>query len=149
MGDGRAWLLAAGMLSSGAALLHLACIVGGPNWYRALGAGEQFASAAAGGARFPAVITFGVAMIIGLWALYAFSAAGALPAVPFRRTVLVLIVFGLTARGLAILVPDWWRADLSYAFKLWSSVAVLLLAACFAVGTYLAWPTLSLKDSVL
>ena len=149
MGDGKAWLFAAGGLSSAAALLHLACIVGGPKWYRALGAGEQFASAAARGARFPAIITLSIAVIIGMWAVYAFSAAGILPALPFRRTILVLISLALTGRGLAILVPDMWRADLSYAFKVWSSVAVLSLAACFAVGTFLAWPNLSLKDSVL
>ena len=149
MGDGKAWLLAAGTLSIAAALIHMACIVGGPNWYRALGAGEQFASAAARGAWFPAVITLGIAGIIGVWAIYAFSAAGAVPPLPFRRTVLILIVTGLTARGLAVLAPDLWRADLSYAFKLWSSVAVLILAACFAVGTFLAWPALSLKDPVL
>ena len=149
MGDGKAWLLAAGALSSAAALLHLAFIVGGPKWYRALGAGEQFASAAARGAWFPAIITLGIALIMKIWAIYAFSAAGNMPALPFRRTILVLIVVGLTARGLAIVAPDMWRADLSYAFKLWSSVAVLSLAACFAVGTFLAWPSLSLKDSVL
>ena len=143
MGDGKAWLLAAGGLSSVAAVLHLACIAGGPKWYRALGAGEQFARAAARGAWFPAVITLGVAVIIGMWAIYAFSAAGSLPPLPFRRTILVLIVLGLSGRGLAILAPDMWRADLSYAFKLWSSVAVLSLAACFAVGTFLAWTNLS------
>jgi hypothetical protein len=149
MADGKAWLLAAGTSSIVAALLHIACIAGGPKWYRALGAGEQFASAAARGAWFPAVITLGISGIIGVWALYAFSAAGMIPALPFRRTVLILIVTGLTARGLAVLAPDLWRTDLSYAFKLWSSVAVLILAACFAVGTFQAWPALSLKDPVL
>ena len=149
MGDGKAWLLAAGTISLAAALLHLACIVGGPNWYRALGAGEGIASAAERGAWFPAVMTFGIAGIICVWAIYAFSAAGALPPLPFRRTVLVMIVVALSARGLAVLAPDLWRADLSYAFKLWSSVTVLILAACFAVGTFLAWPALSIKDPVL
>ena len=149
MDDGKAWLVAAGTLSIVAALLHIACIVGGPKWYRALGAGEEFASAAARGAWFPAVITLGISGIIGVWAIYAFSAAGVVPALPFRRTVLILIVAGLTARGLAVLAPDQWRGDLSYAFKLWSSVAVLILATCFAVGTFLAWPALSLKDPAL
>ena len=149
MGDGKAWLLAAGTFSIAAALLHLACIVGGPNWYRALGAGEEFASAAARNAWFPAVITLGISAIIGVWAIYAFSAAGALPALPFRRTILVIIVVGLTGRGLAVLAPDQWRPDLSYSFKLGSSVAVLILAACFAIGTFMAWPALSLKDPVL
>ncbi len=148
MADGRLWLLAAGVLCLAAALLHLACIVGGPDWYRALGAGEEFASAAANGKRFPAVVTSGIAAILAIWAAYALSAAGYLPALPLRRAALVLITLGLTVRGLAILVPDLWRPDLSYSFKLWSSVAVLAVAACFAAGTRLAWPALSLKDTV-
>ena len=146
MTDGKPWLLGAGVMCIAAAVLHLGCIAGGPNWYRALGAGEAFASAAARGERFPALVTSGIATILGVWAAYAFSAAGYLPALPLRRTVLVLIIAGLTARGLAIVAPDLWRPDLSYSFKFWSSAAVLVLAACFAAGTRLAWQALSLKE---
>ena len=37
---GNPWLVAGGILSALAALLHLAVIVGGPVWYRFFGAGE-------------------------------------------------------------------------------------------------------------
>ena len=43
----RSWLIAAGVV--GAALLHLACIIGGPAWYRFLGAGERMARLGATG----------------------------------------------------------------------------------------------------
>ena len=45
----RSWLIAAGVLNAGAALLHLACIIGGPAWYRFLGAGERMARLGATG----------------------------------------------------------------------------------------------------
>lgn len=43
---GRPWLIAAGTLDALAALLHVACIFGGPAWYRFLGAGERMAGMA-------------------------------------------------------------------------------------------------------
>ena len=46
---GSTWLLIGGGLSVVAALLHIACIFGGPDWYRFLGAGEGMARAAARG----------------------------------------------------------------------------------------------------
>lgn len=143
---GKAWLLAAGALSALAALLHLACIVGGPSWYRMLGAGERFARAAERGEWFPTIMTLGIAVMLSIWAAYAFSSAGFGPRLPLRRTALCLISLVLALRGLAIFAPDLWRPDLGYAFKFWSSLAVLILAALFAVGTKLAWTTLSLKE---
>ena len=40
------FLILAGSLSGLAALLHVAAIVGGPDWYRFFGAGEGMAGAA-------------------------------------------------------------------------------------------------------
>ena len=37
------WLVTGGILSALAALLHLAVIAGGPDWYRFVGAGEEMA----------------------------------------------------------------------------------------------------------
>lgn len=142
------WLPVAGWISLAASALHLGCIIGGPEWYRMLGAGEEFARAAARGSWAPPLVTLGIAAVLAVWAAYAFSAVGMIGKLPFTRAVLVLIIIGLTLRGLAILVPDLWRPDLSYSFKFWSSMAVLLLAASFAAGTRLAWATLSMKANL-
>jgi hypothetical protein len=56
------------------------------------------------------------------------------------------LVLGLLGRGLAILLPNAWRPDLTYGFTLWSSLIVLALATCFALGTSQAWPNLSAKE---
>jgi len=41
--------------------------------------------------------------------------------------------------------PGLWRPDLSLEFKIWSSLATLVLGALFALGTAQAWATLSNK----
>jgi hypothetical protein len=142
---GNGWLIAAGIGSALAALLHLAVIVGGPDWYRMFGAGERMARAAERGALFPVLLTLGIAMACFVWSAYAFAGADVLRRLPLMRLVLVLISLGLLGRGLAILWPNAWRPDLTYGFKLWSSLVVLALAMCFALGTWQAWPNLSAK----
>src|SRR3546814_7186468 len=54
---GSTWLIIGGWLSVAAALLHIACIFGGPDWYRFFGAGEGMARAAARGDLRPKLIT--------------------------------------------------------------------------------------------
>jgi hypothetical protein len=136
------WLLAAAALSMIGAILHAACIIGGPDWYRAMGAGEQLARAAARGSPMPALVTSGITVVLLAWAAYALSAAGLLPRLPLLPLALLAIIAVLTARGLVILVPDWWRPDLSFNFKLGSSLFVLAMAACFAIGTWQRWDQL-------
>src|SRR4051812_17062911 len=87
----RGWLIAAGVLNAGAALLHLACILGGPAWYRFLGAGERMARLAERGSLRPALITIGIATVLGFWSAYAFSGAGMLPRLPMLRPALIAI----------------------------------------------------------
>ena len=67
----NAWLAVGGVMSLGAALLHLAIIIGGPNWYRYFGAGEEVARMAAEGRWRPAIITGLVAIGLALCGLYA------------------------------------------------------------------------------
>ena len=137
------WLIAAAWGSIAASLLHLACIIGGPDWYRWLGAGEEMAQAAERGLWFPIIVTLGIATVLAVWALYAFSAAGVVGRLPLTRTALVAISGVLLLRALAGLVGPLWRPDLSGQFMLWSSLIVLVLGLCFAIGTWRAWPQLS------
>src|SRR5215208_488965 len=70
----RALLLGAG-LSGAASLLHVAIILGGPDWYRFFGAGERMARLAANGSPYPVMVTAGIALVLALWSLYALSGA--------------------------------------------------------------------------
>ncbi len=141
------WLLAAGISSGAAALLHLAVIFGGPSWYRFFGAGEKMARMAERGALRPALITLGIVAVLLVWAAYAFSGAGLLSPLPVMRVALVAISCALLGRASLYLFASSWRPDLPQAFMAWSSGIVLLMGLAFAIGTWTAWPTLT-KGSI-
>jgi hypothetical protein len=140
----RVWLLSAAWLSIAASLLHVACIIGGPAWYRFFGAGEKLARAAERGSAVPAIMTAVIAAILATWAAYAFSAAGLIRPLPLRRTALVAIATVLFARTALAFVPSAWAPENNTtAFIFWSSFACFVLGLCFAVGTWGAWQSLS------
>ena len=140
---GRTLLTVGGILSGLASLLHLACILGGSEWYRFFGAGEPIARAAERGELFPHVLTFGIAAVLAVWAAYAFSGAGRVRRLPLLRTALVAIAAIYLARGLIlvpILVLKPAQAD---SFTVWSSLIVLVYGAFYALGAWRAWPAMS------
>lgn len=136
------WLIAGGVLSAIAAMLHVAIIVGGPDWYRFFGAGEAIARAAEQGKFMPTLITLLIASVLAIWSAYAFSGAGLISRLPLLRAALVLISSVLLARGLLYFVRTTWRPDLSHSFMLWSSLIVFALGLCFAIGTWQVWQRL-------
>ena len=129
-------------MSAIAAVLHLAVIAGGPDWYRFFGAGEAMAQAAERGSVMPALITLGIAIILGIWAAYAFSGAGLIRRLPLLRMGLVTISFIYLARGLAPAPVLLVRPSLLSAFDLWSSITVLVYGLAYTIGTWRAWPQL-------
>ena len=136
---GSTWLMIGGGLSVAAALLHIACIFGGPDWYRFFGAGEGMARAAARGDWQPTIITLCIAAVLLIWAAYAFSGAGALPRLPLLRTGLVTITAIYLLRGLVFVPLHLWRPQHTDSFAIWSSLIVLLYGAVYAIGTIKAW----------
>lgn len=151
MSSGRVWLLAAGWMSVAAAVAHFACIIGGPDWYIFLGAPRRFAYEAGRGALLPLAITVALGGMLSVWAAVAFSAAGALRRLPLRRLALFLISAVLLIRGVGyFIVPNsqFWRPDLSQTFLITSSAICVVMGACFALGTWFAWPQLSAKRTV-
>jgi hypothetical protein len=137
------WLVAGGILSALAAILHLAVIAGGPDWYRFVGAGEEMARMAERGLLRPALITIAIAAILAIWSAYAFAGAGLLPRLPLMRTALVAITAVYLLRGLALVPLALLRPALVDSFALWSSLIVLAYGIVHASGTYRAWPALA------
>ena len=137
--SGSTWLIVGGWLSVLAALLHIACIFGGPDWYRFFGAGEGMARATASGDRGPTLLTLAIAAILLIWAAYAFSGAGLFPRLPLLRTGLVVITAIYLLRGLIFVPLHLWRPQHSDAFAIWSSATVLVYGAVYAAGTVKAW----------
>lgn len=135
-------LIMGGVLSAAASVLHLAVIVGGPDWYRFFGAGEGMARMAEQGSMTPTLITIGIASVLAVWSAYAFSGAGLIPRLPLIRTALIAITAVYLARGL-LLVPAVLLHRQIDAFGWWSSLIVLAYGLAYAVGTWKAWPELS------
>lgn len=139
------FLIAGGILSALASLLHIVVIAGGPAWYRFFGAGEAIATMAEQGSMTPTLLTLGIAAMLAIWAAYAFSGAGLLPRLPLLRTGLVVISAIYLFRGL-VLVP---ALALNFGgvtpFVLWSSLIVLVYGLAYAIGTWLAWSSLSAR----
>ncbi|MDQ3139874.1 MAG: hypothetical protein M3Q15_04030 [Pseudomonadota bacterium] len=143
--DRNPWLIVAGLLSLVASLLHLGCIIGGPAWYRFFGAGEGMARAAERGEIYPALVTLAIALLLAIAAAYAFAGAGVIRHPPLIRTALVVITAVYLLRGLA-LVPIAFNPAAQTPFNIWSSLIVLGYGIFYAVGTWKAWPSLSMKE---
>lgn len=138
----NSWLIAGAALSGIAALLHVLIIFGGAPWYRFFGAGEQMARAAASGQRYPALVTFGIALLLSSWAAYALAAAGALPAPPLLKPGLVAITAVYLLRGLAIIPLLAIAREKATPFFIWSSIVCVGYGAVHLLGLTQVWEQL-------
>jgi hypothetical protein len=136
------WLIFGGILTAIAALMHIAIIIGGPDWYRFFGAGEGMARAAEQGRLMPTLVTLGIAAMLTIWAAYAFSGAGLIVRLPLLRTALVIISSIYLLRALAVVPLLLTPTEQSTTFWLWSSAIVLIYGLTYAIGTWRAWPKL-------
>lgn len=134
--------MAGAWLSFAASALHLGCIVGGPDWYRFFGAGEEMARMAERGEWFPTLLTFAIAAVLALWGAFALSGAGRIVRLPFTTFCLVGITAVYLLRGLILIPLVLWRPELVDAFAVWSSLIVLAYGLVHAVGLTRAWPAL-------
>ena len=139
---GRRWLILASILSALAAVLHVAVIVGGPSWYRFFGAGEAMARAAERGSFTPALVTLAIAVVLMVWAFYAFSGAGVIRRLPLVRTALVLISAIYLLRAFALLPILLLRPDIADSFTVVSSLVVFVYGLAYAIGTWISWTAL-------
>lgn len=139
---GTPWLVCGAALSAAAALLHLAVIAGGPDWYRFFGAGEQMARMAARGHWYPPLVTTGITLVLAGWAAFALSGAGQIARLPLLRTALAAITAIYLLRGLLIVPVVMIVPYPEGAFDYWSSLIVLGYGVVHAIGLWLAWPAL-------
>jgi hypothetical protein len=128
-----------GWLSVAASLLHIGCIIGGPDWYRFFGAGEEMAQAATRGEWMPAIVTAGIAIVLAIWAAFAFSGAGRIMRLPLLRTGLIVISAIYLLRGLILFPLLLWKPQLVDSFAIWSSLIVLAYGLAYAIGAWRAW----------
>jgi hypothetical protein len=135
------WLIAGGLLSAAASFIHIGCIIQGPAWYRFFGAPEPLIRALEQGDPTLHWMTVGIALVLAIWAAYAFAGAGLIRRLPLMRTALVAISAVYLARGLVI-VPVLLQPN-PRTFDIWSSIVVLVYGITYAFGTWRAWDQLS------
>ncbi len=140
---GQKLLIVGGVLSLIASILHIGVIIGGPDWYRFFGAGEDMAKMAEQGMLRPAMITLGIALILAAWAYFAFAGAGLVWKPPLLRTGLIAICTVYLLRGLVLFPMLIFVSDKVNSFAVWSSLIVLVYGLFYAIGTWKAWPSLS------
>lgn len=94
---------AAAAISIAGVLIHVAAIMGGPSWYAFFGAPPQVVDSARAGTWLAPVSTAGIALLMGICALYACSAFGLVRRLPLLRTVLAGIATICLLRALIVL----------------------------------------------
>ncbi len=149
--NGSQQLIIAAILSFCAALLHIAVILGGANWYRFFGAGEGMAKLAESGSRYPMVVTSIIAFVLAVWGLYALSGAGVIPRLPLLRLALCAITAVYLTRGLAGLVLPFVSnhpaiAANSVTFWLVSSSICCVFGIVYLLGVINTWDQLGRQD---
>ncbi len=145
---GRHQLIIAAALSFTAALLHIAIIFGGADWYRFFGAGEQMAQLAQAGSMQPTVITLAIALLLSTWGLYALSAANVIFKLPLLKPALCLITLIYMLRGIAGLILPFVSThpaitENSITFWLVSSVISCTFGLFYLLGTVNSWKQLA------
>jgi hypothetical protein len=136
------FLLIAGILSAIAAIIHIGCIYFGASWYRFFGAGEKMAVLSEQGNIQPTLITAGIAFILSIWSLYAFSGAGIIFRLPLIRLALILISLIYLTRGIAGFYFVNSPIGRSPEFWVWSSAICLCLGIVHLIGLKQQWSSL-------
>jgi len=142
------FLIVGAVLSGVTAFIHVACIYFGAPWYRLLGAGEQMARMAEAGSWIPGIITAGIAVVLGIWALYALSGAGVIRRLPFLRIGLCIITGIYLLRGVAALPVALLQPKETTAFLLWSSAICFGFGVTHLVGLRQRWHAMSVAVTV-
>jgi len=139
---GQKLLIIGGILSLLASILHFAVIIGGPDWYRFFGAGEDMAKMAEKGLLYPTLVTIGIALVLAAWAYFAFAGAGLVWKPPLLRTGLIAISAVYLLRGLVLLPMLIFTPKLVDSFAMWSSLIVLIYGLFYAIGTWKTWSSI-------
>lgn len=142
MTDYNVALVLGAALSLLAALMHIGVIIAGAPGYRLFGAGERFVRAAQAGKRFPALITFGIALVLGGWGAYALSGAGLIEPLPLLKPALCVITLIYLLRG--VLGPFALAGTgRSARFIAVSSAICLIYGLVHLVGVVQVWPSMT------
>ncbi|MFC0253467.1 hypothetical protein [Massilia consociata] len=98
--------------------IHVAAIAGGPSWYAFFGAPPQIEASAQAGTWLAPVSTAGIAVLMGICALYACSALGLVRRLPLLRTMLAGMAAVCLLRALILVPVAFIRPELINLFEI-------------------------------
>lgn len=138
------YLKTAAICSFSIALLHVAVMIGGGEWYVIFGAGEEMARLDESGSWYPKIVTSLITVIFTIWGFYALSAAEIIKRLPFLRTVIFSISGILILRGISGFVLPFTSShpfilQNSLLFWIITSVISTLLGLLFLLGLIGRW----------
>lgn len=142
-------LILASILTAGAALAHIGCIVFGADWYRFFGAGEEMAMMSEQGLAYPTIVTSIIVFVLSCWSLYGLSGAKVIPRLPFLHLVLALISSIFILRAVTFY---WLMAAIpenSLTFWLVSSFICFVIGGLFAFGTWQSYSQYSTEQETI
>jgi hypothetical protein len=151
------YLFWVGVTATAGALLHIAIIFGGPDWYAFFGAPQALVELARSGHPRAPITTLVIVAILAVFAAYAFSGAGTIRRLPLLRLGLACIGAVLILRGLLFVPLILWRPNALAricecrsvdTFIVVTSALCLLLGIGYALGAF-AMPDDSLKPKQL
>ena len=146
----KSYLLLAGIAASAGALLHIAILFGGPDWYAFFGAPQGLvAMARAGNIRAP-ISCLVIAAFLALLAAYAFSGAGLIRRLPALRPGLASISTILILRGVLFAPLIIWRPGALSGICNCRSVDTFIVvtsALCLAMGAAYALGALAAPNN--
>jgi len=135
-------LMLAGILTMVVGVLHLIIIIGGSEWYRFFGLGEQAATKVEQGLIEPHALTFVLAVTLITWGCYAFSGAGFLKRLPLLKPSLVWITIIFLLRGIAFVPAYLFQPEAVDNMIIISSFLCLTFGITYAIGLREVWARL-------
>lgn len=138
-----------GMVAIAGALLHIAIMFGGPDWYAFFGAPSGLVELARIGHPRAAISCLVIATFLFVLAAYAFSGANVIRRLPLLRPVLAIIGLVLFARGALFIPMILWRPDSLSRICDCRSVDTFIVVTsilCLAMGISYAAGAVSLRS---
>lgn len=138
-----------GMVAIAGALLHIAIMFGGPDWYAFFGAPSGLVELARIGHPRAAISCLVIATFLFVLAAYAFSGANVIRRLPLLRPVLAIIGLVLIARGALFIPMILWRPDSLSRICDCRSVDTFIVVTsilCLAMGISYAAGAVSLRS---
>jgi hypothetical protein len=127
-------LLIGGAIAALAAIWHLLCILGGPDWFAFARAPQEIIESSIQGTLLAPIGTIVVAVLMFLCTFYAYSGACVIRKVPLLKSALMIIAFLCTLRGL-IAIPSFFILEELDVWQLIASSVWLFVGVCFLIGS--------------